>query len=99
MQQNVSGEDATAAIFVYSMIDTDFYLPILMDIYFSKYPNRIEPLLSRAAGSVNTANENLTYADLAHLNAQKIINTTAPFVSDQAVQNLIHLKDGEGVGQ
>ncbi|KAK6085133.1 hypothetical protein SCUP515_00951 [Seiridium cupressi] len=99
LQNNITGPDATAAIFLYPMIDTDFYLPILMDIYFSKYPDRIEPLLSRAAGSIDTANENLTYADLAFRNAQKIVNITAHFVGNQTVQNLIHLKAGEVVGQ
>ena len=81
------------------MIDTDFYLPILMDIYFTKYPDRIQPLLSRNAGSIDTANENLTYADLAFSNAQKIVNITAPFVDNQTVENLLHLKEGEVVGQ
>ncbi|KAM0811648.1 putative Glycogen debranching enzyme [Seiridium cardinale] len=99
LQNNITGPDATAAIFVYPMIDTDFYLPILMDIYFSTYPDRIEPLLSRAAGSIDIANENLTYADLALRNAQKIVNITAPFVGNQTVHNLIHLKAGKVVGQ
>ncbi|KAK5946942.1 hypothetical protein PMZ80_001087 [Knufia obscura] len=99
LQNNITGEEATAAIFVYPMIDTDFFLPILMDIYFSDHPDRIEPLLSREAGSIDTANENLTYADLALLNAQKVVNNIAPFIDNQTVENLLHLKDGESVGQ
>lgn len=81
------------------MIDTDFYLPILMSIYFSKYPARVEPLLSRNAGSVDVQNLNLTYADLALLNAQKIVNETEPFSTNQTVQNLLHLKPDQPVGQ
>ena len=81
------------------MVDTDFYLPILMDIYFSKYPDRVEPLLSRNAGAIDTANDNLTYGDLALLNAQKIVNETAPFLDNQTAENLIHLKETEIVGQ
>jgi len=99
LQNNITGVEATAAIFTYPMIDTDFYLPILMDIYFSKYPDRIRPLLSREAGSIDIANENMTYADLALRNAQKIVNSTAPFVDNQTVDNLLHLKKGEVVGQ
>lgn len=81
------------------MIDTDFYLPILMYSYFSKNPDRIEPLLSIDAGLVDVDNQNLTYADLALLNAQKIINITAPFLDNSTVENLLHLKKGEVVGQ
>lgn len=99
LQNNITGANATAAIFTYPMIDTDFYLPIIMDVYFGQYPDRVEPLLSINAGSIDTANGNLTYAELALLNAQKIINITAPFLDDQTAQNLLHLKDGEVVGQ
>lgn len=93
--QNVT---STAAIFTYPMIDTDFYLPVLMYSYFSKYPDRIDALLSIEAGTIDVDNSNLTYADLALLNAQRIINETAAFLDDQSVENLIHLKEGEIVG-
>lgn len=96
LQNNIT---STAAGFTYPMIDTDFYLPILMSVYFSKYPSRVQPLLSRQAGQVDTANANLTYGQLALLNAQKIINITTPFSSNQSVQNLLHLKNSEIVGQ
>lgn len=81
------------------MIDTDLYLPVIMSSYFSKNPDRIQALLSIKAGSIDTANENLTYADLALVNAQKIINNTAAFLGNQSVANLLHLKEGEIVGQ
>jgi len=96
LQNNIT---STAAGFTYPMIDTDFYLPVLMFVYFSKYPSRVQPLLSRQAGQVDTTNTNLTYAQLALLNAQKIINITAPFVANQSAQNLLHLKSSEIVGQ
>lgn len=96
LQENVT---STAAIFTYPMIDTDFYLPIIMSSYFSKNPDRVDALLSIEAGSIDTANENLTYADLALANAQKIVNITAPFVGNQTVANLLHLKEGEIVGE
>ncbi|KAK5074014.1 hypothetical protein LTR64_006845 [Lithohypha guttulata] len=99
MQNNITGDNATAAIFTYPMIDTDYFLPILMDVYFSRYPDRIDPLLSTEAGLIDTTNENLTYAELALFNAQKIVNITTPFVDNQTVENLIHLKPSEVVGQ
>lgn len=80
------------------MIDTDFYLPILMYSYFSKNPDRIDALLSVEAGTIDVDNQNLTYADLALLNAQRIVNETAAFLDDQSAENLIHLKEGEIVG-
>lgn len=70
-----------------------------MSSYFSKNPERIDPLLSVEAGSIDIDNENLTYADLALINAQKIINITAPFLDNQTVANLLHLKEGEIVGE
>lgn len=95
LQNNIT---STAAGFTYPMIDTDFYLPILMSIYFTKYPDRVQPLLSRQAGQVDTANQNLTWGQLALLNAQKIVNITAPFVSNQSAQKLLHLKNDQIVG-
>lgn len=80
------------------MIDTDFYLPILMYSYFSKYPDRIQPLLSIEAGMIDVDNQNLTYGDLALLNAQRIVNETAAFLNDQSAENLVHLKDDQIVG-
>lgn len=95
----LENKTSTDAIFVYPMIDTDFYLPVLMFSYFSKYPERIRPFLLTQAGSVNIANRNLTWGDLALLSAQKIVNITAPFALNQSVQNLLHLKQGEIVGE
>ena len=48
----------------------------------------------------NPANANLTYAQLALLNAQRIMRLTAPFAApgNQTKENLIALKPGEIVG-
>ncbi|ETN36530.1 uncharacterized protein HMPREF1541_08808 [Cyphellophora europaea CBS 101466] len=96
LQDNVTSTDA---VFVYPMIDTDFYLPIIMSRYFSRFPSRIQPLLFRAAGTINIANQNLTYGNLTAINAQKIYNITSAFADDPTIDNLIHLKPDELVGQ
>ncbi len=56
---------------------------------------------STAAGMTNPANEGLTYADLALTNAEKIMNSAAPFAAadNQTIENLIHLKEGQIVGE
>ncbi|RGP69179.1 hypothetical protein FSPOR_4894 [Fusarium sporotrichioides] len=90
---------STAPGFTYPMIDTDFFLPILMDRYFSALPSRVDLLISTKAGEVDIENLNLTWGNLSYINAQKIMNITEPFEKDQAVRNLIQLKDGELVGQ
>jgi hypothetical protein len=90
---------STAPGFTYPMIDTDYYLPVLMAQYFANQPSRIGSLLSRSAGSIDIQNRNLTYQQLALINAQKIMNITAAFQQNQTAANLIHLKPNEIVGQ
>ncbi|OAQ57579.1 glycogen debranching enzyme [Pochonia chlamydosporia 170] len=96
LQKNIT---STAAGFTYPMIDSDYYLPITMDKYFQSESRRIKPLLATKAGVVNIDNKNLTWGQLAYISAQKIMNITAAFEKNQSVGNLIHLKDGEVVGQ
>ncbi|ETI22007.1 hypothetical protein G647_06077 [Cladophialophora carrionii CBS 160.54] len=96
LQNNVT---STAPGFTYPMIDTDYYLPVLMAQYFNSSPSRVGPLLNRSAGSIDVQNRNLTYQALALINAQKIMNTTAAFAQNQTAANLIHLKPNEIVGQ
>ncbi|CAM1505944.1 Fc.00g115810.m01.CDS01 [Cosmosporella sp. VM-42] len=96
IQNNIS---STAAGFTYPMIDTDYYLPILMARYFNSSPGRIEPLLSTKAGVVDVKNRNLTWGNLTYVGAEKIMNFTEPFERNQTVAHLIHLKDSELVGQ
>jgi len=90
---------STAPGFTYPMIDTDFFLPVLMERYFGAFPHRIEPLLDTKAGEVDVANRNLTWGELSYINAQKIMNITRAFEEEQDVKNLIQLKKGELVGQ
>ncbi|KIW91128.1 uncharacterized protein Z519_08022 [Cladophialophora bantiana CBS 173.52] len=96
LQDNIT---STAPGFTYPMIDTDYYLPVLMAQYFNSSPSRISPLLSRKAGSIDVQNRNLTYQDLALINAEKIMNVTAAFARNQTLTNLIHLKSDQIVGQ
>ncbi|KAJ4128216.1 hypothetical protein NW768_008504 [Fusarium equiseti] len=93
------GVVSTAPGFTYPMIDTDFFLPVLMERYFSALPDRIKPLLSTEAGDVDVANRNVTWGGLSYINAQKIMNITRAFEKEQDVKNLIQLKKGELVGQ
>lgn len=96
MQQNIT---STAAGFTYQMIDTDYYLPILMAKYFAAEPGRISPLLKTQAGKVDETNKGMTWGDLNYRLAQKIMNITAAFEKEQKASNLIQLKDGVPVGQ
>ncbi|KAH0497570.1 hypothetical protein TgHK011_004867 [Trichoderma gracile] len=96
LQNNIS---STAAGFTYPMIDTDYYLPILMARYFGSSPDRIGPMLSTKAGTIDVSNANLTWGDLSYTTASKIMNLTAAFEHNQTVENLIALKPDQIVGQ
>ena len=102
-QNNIT---STAASCTYPMIDTDYYLPILMDRYFTQSsigPSRLQPFLAREAGSleIDVLNKGLTYGDLALSNAEKIMRLAAPFAHSggQTSSNLLHLKSDQIVGQ
>ncbi|EGR49726.1 uncharacterized protein TRIREDRAFT_59665 [Trichoderma reesei QM6a] len=96
LQNNIT---STAAGFTYPMIDTDYYLPILMARYFGSSPDRISPMLSTRAGTIDVSNANLTWGDLSYTTASKILNLTAAFEHNQTVENLIALKPDQIVGQ
>lgn len=101
LQKNIS---STQADFDYKMIDTDYFLPPLMQRYFlgsSTGSSRTGGLLGIEAGKTNPDNKNLTYGDLTRLNAERIMGLAAPFAApgNQTVENLIHLKDGQEVGE
>ncbi|RDW80949.1 glycogen debranching enzyme [Coleophoma crateriformis] len=100
LQENIT---STAPSCDYKMIDSDYYLPILMERYFLQSTtgsSRSESFLSTAA-SFFPSNSNLTYLDLAKINANKIITLAQPFTApgNQTIDNLIHLKDGQIVGE
>ena len=95
---------STDPIYTYQMIDTDYYLPIIMDKYFLQSANgsgRVDSVLTTAAGSINPNNKNLTWADLALLNAEKIMAIAGQFAAsgNQTIENLAHLKPDQVVGQ
>ncbi|KAJ5106667.1 hypothetical protein N7456_003342 [Penicillium angulare] len=86
----------------YKMIDSDYYLPILMQRYFLDNPvgrTRVSAFFNTSAGSINPANQNLTWGQLALANAERIIRLAEPFTKNQTRENLIHLKEGQVVGQ
>ncbi|PHH92628.1 hypothetical protein CDD83_6555 [Cordyceps sp. RAO-2017] len=93
------GIASTAALFDYHMIDSDFFLPILMDRYFRASPSRIRPLLATRAGIVNLDNKGLDWGVLGYATARRIMRITAAFAENPTVANLIRLNDGLPVGQ
>ena len=95
---------STAPSYSYIMIDSDLYLPVLMQQYFANNAigqSRLSAFLSTPAGSINPANKNLTWGDLANINAEKIMNQSAAFAAPggQTAANLFHLKEGQIVGE
>ena len=74
-----------------------------MDRYFLQDPNgksRAPDFLATMA-TLFPENSNLTYKQLAQINAHKIVSLAAPFATpgNQTIDNLMHLKDGQIVGQ
>ena len=99
-QDNIT---STAPQYDYKMVDTDFFLPVVMKTYFvdnSIGRSRISPFFTNKA-SIDPDNAGLTYQDLARISAEKIMNSTAAFAQPggQTKANLIHLKEGEIVGE
>ncbi|KAF7589450.1 hypothetical protein BBP40_004287 [Aspergillus hancockii] len=86
----------------YKMIDTDYFLPILMQRYFVDNEvgrGRRDSFLSTPAGSINTANKNLTWGQLSNINAERVMRLALTFARKQTKENLIHLLEGQVVGQ
>ena len=74
-----------------------------MDRYFVQNVNgssRAPDFLGTKA-SIFPSNSNLTYKQLAQINAHKIVSLAAPFAApgNQTIDNLMHLKDGQIVGE
>ncbi|KAH8808732.1 hypothetical protein F5884DRAFT_380529 [Xylogone sp. PMI_703] len=100
LQNNITD---TAPQCNYAMIDSDYYLPILMDRYFVQNPrgaSRASAFLSTKA-SFFPSSSNLTYGQLFTFTASKIVNLARPFAApgNQTTENLMHLKDNQIVGQ
>ncbi|KAJ9624943.1 hypothetical protein H2203_004894 [Taxawa tesnikishii (nom. ined.)] len=99
-QNNLS---STAPLYDYKMIDSDYYLPIVMQRYFvdtATGRSRSSGFLETQA-TVDPTNSGLSYADLVRINAEKIMNTSAAFAAPggQIEANLIHLKQDQIVGE
>ena len=97
------GIDSTDPQYDYKMIDTDYFLPIVLQEYFVKNEigkTRIDQVLNKTA-TEDPDNSDITYRQLATRNAEKILNLTAPFASSggQKQENLIRLNEGEVVGE
>lgn len=95
---------STDPSYSYIMIDSDYYLPILMDRYFLQAPNytaRGAALLNTNAGHIDPNNTQFTYAQLANLNAEKLILIAAQYAApgNQTIENLAHLKPSQIVGE
>jgi len=100
LQNNITSVDPQ---YDYKMVDSDYYLPIVMQNYFVQTETgrgRLDAFFSKQA-TVAPDNNGLSYADLALSNAEKIMNSSAPFagVGGQTKDNLIHLKEGQVVGE
>ncbi|CRG85832.1 Leucine--tRNA ligase [Talaromyces islandicus] len=99
-----NGVFSTDPQYDYKMIDSEYYLPILMNQYFvqnSVGQSRADSFSSITAGTINPANKGLTYGQLAVINAERTMSLAAPFAgyNNQTRENLLHLKDGQVVGQ
>jgi hypothetical protein len=84
----------------YKMIDTDFMLPIAMQRYFvdGAGQSRKDDFFAKT-GTFLAANSGMKYSSLAEVTAMKIMRIAAPFAKSQSKANLIHLNDGQSVGQ
>ncbi|RDL30331.1 Glycogen debranching enzyme [Venustampulla echinocandica] len=100
LQDNIT---SAAPLCDYKMIDSDYFLPVLMERYFlenGRGSQRASEFLNTVASTL-PVNSNLTYKQLAQVNAEKIVNLSAPFAAqgNQTKENLMHLKDGQIVGE
>lgn len=100
LENNIS---SSAPSCTYQMIDTDYYLSIVMNEYFVRTAvgqSRMASFFSTKATFLQP-NVGLTYAELALYNAEKIMNMSAPFAATggQTIDNLIHIKPDQIVGE
>lgn len=87
----------------YVMIDTDYFLPIVMQNYFLQTDtgrDRKAAFLAKKA-TLPFGNIGTTYGDLALINAEKIMELAAPFAAPggQVQKNLQQLLPGQHSGQ
>ncbi|KAI0836010.1 carbohydrate-binding module family 52 protein [Hypoxylon sp. FL0890] len=95
------GIDSADPLCDYKMVDTDFLFLIAINEYFVNTAvgsSRREPFFERNA-SFLSANLGSTYGDLTLATAEKIMKLTADFEQSPVKENLIHLNNGQTVGQ
>jgi hypothetical protein len=95
------GSNSTAPRCDYKMIDTDFFLPIAIKSYFldTEAGRQRSDNFFNTKASFLAENNGLAYSQLVQLTAEKIMRIAAPFAKSRVKDNLIHLKEGEQVGQ
>ncbi|KAK4635119.1 hypothetical protein CLAFUW4_02161 [Fulvia fulva] len=103
LQKNISGNEANRPGCTYQMVDTEYFLAPLVEAYFLKTEtgrSRSQAFFATKA-TTDFGNAGLTYGELFSINIEAIINMTTPFAQPggQTKENLIHLQDGEVVGQ
>ena len=103
LQKNISGSEATRPGCTYQMVDTEYFLAPLIEAYFLKTEtgrSRSQAFFATKA-TTDFGNAGLSYGELFTINAEAIMNMTTPFAQPggQTKENLIHLQDGELVGQ
>ncbi|KAI1339698.1 carbohydrate-binding module family 52 protein [Xylariaceae sp. FL0016] len=95
------GIDSTDPRCDYKMIDTDLFLPIALEEYLvqSAVGRRRRDDFLASNASVIAENEGHTYAQLVLATAEKIMRITEGFEKSSLKKDLIHLKQGQTVGQ
>jgi hypothetical protein len=100
LQNNIT---STAPQCSYIMIDSDYYLPVAIESYFvgSATGSSRKDAFFQTNVTEDFGNQGMQYGQMALINAEKIMNTSAAFASTggQIKDNLIHLKEGQIVGQ
>jgi hypothetical protein len=93
--------NSTAALCDYKMVDTDFFLPIALKKYFvdTEAGRQRKDAFFKTTATALPQNIGLTFTHQARFTAEKIMRIAALFVTNQVKENLIHLNDGEQVGQ
>lgn len=87
----------------YQMIDTNYYLTPLMESYFLRTEtgrSRRQAFFATKA-TLDFGNIGMTYGELALINAEGVMNRSAPFAQPgaQTMDNLIHLEPDQLVGE
>ena len=96
-----NGINSSAPSCDYEMIDTDFYLPVVMETCFVETESgkkRARTFFSKTATFL-AENNDLNYSQLAQLTAEKIMRDAAPFARSQVKDNLIQLNYSAQVGE